>query len=58
MSTMICRGFLGVGGPVDLAAQLLDRGFELFEVAIEVGERVLLDLLGVIAQPLLSARAA
>ncbi len=42
--------FLGVAGPVDLAAEVDDGRFELFEIAVEMGERVLLDALGVIAQ--------
>ena len=43
-------GLLGVGRPVDLAAEPLHGGFELFEVAVEMGEGVFLDALGVIAE--------
>ena len=43
-------GVRGGGGPVDVAAEPLDGGFELFEVAVEVGEGVFLDLLGVVAE--------
>ena len=40
-----------IRGPVDLAPGLLNRSFELFEIAVQVGKRVLLDVLGVSAQP-------
>ena len=43
-------GVLGRGGVMDLAAPLVNGLFQLFQVAVEVGERVLLDTLGVIAQ--------
>ena len=39
-----------VGRPVDMAAELVNRGFELFEIAVEMGEGVLLDALGMIAK--------
>ena len=38
------------GRPVDLAAVALHRSLKLFEIAIEVGQRVFLDALGVVAQ--------
>ncbi len=43
-------GVLGRLRPVDAAAEAEDGGLELFEVAVEVGEGVLLDALGVVAQ--------
>src|SRR5262249_12855231 len=46
-SSRVLRG----RGPVDLAAAPDNRGFELFEIAIEMSERVLLHALGVVAQP-------
>jgi len=33
-----------------LAAEFVDRGFELFQVSVEMGEGVFLDALGVVAQ--------
>ena len=43
-------GVLGRGGPVDVAAELVHGRFQQFEIAVEMGERVFLDALGVIAQ--------
>ena len=36
--------------PVDLAAELLHGGFELFEIAIEMGERVIADIAADVTQ--------
>ena len=41
---------LGVPGPVDVRAELRRVGLELFEVPVQVRERVLLDLRGQLAQ--------
>jgi hypothetical protein len=40
----------GGRGPVDLAAELQHRRFELFEVAVQVRQRVFLEALGVVAE--------
>ena len=42
--------FLGVSGPMNFAAYPLDAGFQLDQVAVQIGKRVLLDALGVVAQ--------
>ena len=49
---------LGVAGPVDVRAELGRVGLELFEVPVQVRERVLLDLRGQLAEllPLWHAR--
>ncbi len=41
-----------IRGPVDVSAEALHRGFELFEIAVKMSEGVFLNLLGVIAQPI------
>ncbi len=43
-------GFARVRRPVDVPTEPLDGTFQLFQVAIEVGQRVLLDALGVVAE--------
>ena len=51
MSTTICRASSARRRPSGPGRRsLLHRRFELFEVAVEMGERVLLDALGVIAE--------
>ena len=41
---------LGVPGPVDVRAELRRVGLELFEIPVQVRERVLLDLRGQLTQ--------